>query len=196
MKKIKALIVAVIALCAVSVPAQAQFKWGIKAGVVANSLKFNKELWDDSNRVGFTGGLTADIGLPFGFGFDASLMYIHRSSEVTYEGQGNIQTGKFSGDYLALPLHLQWGPSLPAVSSLFRVYIFTGPSFSYLLSSNNFFNYGLKKGDVEWDFGVGFRIINHLQISAGYGLGLNKVWKWGDNDTRTNSWTVTLGYLF
>lgn len=199
MKRFKALVIAAIAFCCVALPASAQFKWGIQAGIIANDLKFNSDLFDSSNRVGFTGGLTAQFNLPFGLGVQGSLMYAHRNMEaVAVDDMNNEVKTTAKKDYLVLPIHLKYNISLPAISNFFRPYIFTGPSFSYMLSGQKFFENGpkIKKGDMEWDFGIGFDIVNHIQISAGYGLGCTKIYKWGDESIRTNSWTITLGYLF
>lgn len=199
MRKIKILLLAVITLTCASLPASAQFKWGLQAGIVANDLKFNNKLFDASNRVGFTGGLTAQFDLPFGLAFQGSLMYVHRTSEYTVNsGEKN----KYNADYLTLPIHIKYNISIPAVSGLVRPFLFTGPSFSYLLSKRSGLKYGLSKGDIEWDLGLGVDIVKHLQLSIGYGIGCYKIAKITgagdsyDTNVRTNSWTVTLGYLF
>lgn len=194
MKKIKAIILAAIAVCCVSLPASAQFKWGIQAGIVANELKFDQSVFDSSNRVGFTGGLTAQYNLIFGLGFQGSVMYVHKTSNVT-ERIPNVpeEKGVFNADYITVPIHIKYNFGLPVVGKFLRPFIFTGPSFSYRLSKTQ----GVSKGDVEWDFGIGADIINHIQLNVGYGIGCyKKLWPAFNEKVRTNSWTITLGYMF
>lgn len=194
MKRLKILIIAVVALCCVSIPASAQFKWGIQAGIVTNDLKFSEKLFDSSNRVGFTGGLTAQFNLIFGLGFQGSVMYVHKESKIETDLVGMSYPGEVKMDYLTVPIHIKYNINLPAINKIFRPYLFTGPSFSYRLSKPK--NFSVSKGDIEWDLGLGIELINHLQISAGYGFGCYKIADFQGNEVRTNSWTVTLGYLF
>lgn len=194
MKKIKISLIAFVAALVLAVPAQAQFQWGLQAGIVANDLKFSNKLFDASNRVGFTGGVTAQFDFIFGLAVQGSLNYVHRVTQV--QAQGSNTTGTFKADYLTLPIHLKYNFSIPAVSGLFRPFLFTGPSFSYLVSKRKGLSYGVSKGDIEWDLGLGFDVIKHIQISAGYGFGLYKIMDFGGGKVRTNTWTITLGYLF
>lgn len=190
MKKLKISLLALFAAFFIAVPAQAQFKWGLQAGIVANDLKFSNKMFDSSNRVGFTGGVTAQFDFIFGLAVQGSLNYVHRVSAT------NTGMGTFKADYLTLPIHLKYNVSIPALSNLFRPFAYTGPSFSYLISKRSGLNYGLNKGDIQWDLGIGFDVINHIQISAGYGFGIYKMIDFGGSKVRNNTWTITLGYLF
>lgn len=193
MKNFKAFILAAVAVCCLSTPAAAQFKWGVQAGIVANELKFNSSMFDSSNRVGFTGGLTAQFNLPFGLGFQGSVMYVHKTSDVTVKDDKLQETKEvFNADYLTVPIHFKYNIGLPVVGKFLRPFVFTGPSFSYRLSKNS----GVSKGDIEWDFGIGADIINRIQLNVGYGIGCYKMYAGFNQKVRTNSWTVTLGYLF
>ena len=199
MKKFKSILIALIAVCCFSIPAKAQFQWGVQAGIVANDLKFNTKIFDASNRVGFVGGVTAQFNLPLSFGIQASLNYVHRVTKVdipsSVGGPSPIQEVTFKADYLSLPIHVKYNFGLPVVGTLLRPFIFTGPTFSYIISNNDGFG-GMKKGDVEWDFGIGADIVKHVQLTVGYGIGCNKVFKNSGTNGRTNAWTITLGYLF
>lgn len=194
MKKLKSLLLAIAAMLILSMPAAAQVKWGLQAGIVATELKFDKSVFDASNRVGFTGGLTLQVDLPLSFGIQGSLMYVHRTS--SYDDTNSNSSNTFKADYLTLPIHLKWNVGITGLSQFFRPFIYTGPSFSYLLSKGDILGENIKKGDVEWDFGFGAEIVRHLQLSIGYGVGCNKIFKTDETGIRTNSWTITLGYLF
>lgn len=194
MKKFKMIFIALFATLFLAQSASAQFKWGLQAGIVANDLKFSNKMFDASNRVGFTGGVTAQFDFIFGLAVQGSLNYVHRVSQ--YTDQSDNETSTFKADYLTLPIHLKYNFSIPAVSGLFRPFLYTGPSFSYLVSKRKNLNYGLSKGDIEWDLGLGFDIVKHIQINVGYGFGLYKIIDFGGGKVRTNTWTITLGYLF
>lgn len=193
MKKIQILLFSVIASLLISLPANAQLKWGIHAGIVANDLKFNSKLWDSSNRIGFVGGITAQLDLPANFAVQASLDYVHKVSSITSDNGGK---NTFKADYLSLPIHLKYNIGIPALSGVLRPFIFTGPSFSYLISKRKNLSYGLNKGDIEWDFGFGADIVKHIQLSVSYGIGCYKMATIQGHNVKTNSWTITLGYLF
>ena len=198
-----------LALCLfVAVPAKAQFHFGIQGGIVANDLKFNEHVFDASNRIGFTGGITTQFDLPV-IAFQASLMYVQRTSEVKTSdaSSAQIDNAVYDKDYLTLPIHLKANIGLPGLSGLLRLFVFTGPSFSFLLSNKEYqlsdgSTIKSNKGDIDWDFGVGADIVKHLQLTVGYGIGVTKAahfFKVGESyqrDVRQNSWTITLGYLF
>ena len=83
MKKItRFFAVAVVAVAAMvaAAPAQAQFKFGIKAGAAINNLKFSstEELVNSfakENRAGFVGGVMIDFTVPV-IGVGLSLIHI------------------------------------------------------------------------------------------------------------------------
>ena len=191
--------IAVVLLAAVAVvPAQAQFKWGIKAGVAVNSLKFNKDVIDSDNRTGFTGGLMADFTVPvIGLGFDASLLYAARSVEFAEgDGQGTISKRR---SYIDIPVNLKYKIGLPGIGRLITPFLTTGPDFSFLVSKENIdAAYSSKRFDFAWNVGAGVQLVNHVQIAASYGFGLTKSAS-GDKSLysgKNRCWTITAAYLF
>lgn len=83
MKIAKRIVLMLLLAVAFALPADAQIRFGVKAGLAINDLKFNKELVNSSNRKGFTGGVMAEFTVPvIGLGMDASLMYARRSFEI------------------------------------------------------------------------------------------------------------------
>ena len=204
MKKITSLIViAIVSILAIA-PASAQIKFGLKAGVAVNSLKFNsdgvKETFDASNRAGFTGGAMLEFTVPvIGVGFDLSAMYVHRSA-------GNLDNTvvKTSRDYIDIPLNVKWKINIPVVSKVLKPYLTTGPAFAFLVSkeaAGEFFKN--KKSDISWNFGVGIELLSHVQVGASYGIGLTKALETVNlvNDMPTidgknKYWTITAAYLF
>lgn len=209
MKSIKTLLFALAIV--VAIPASAQFRWGVRLGTEVNSMRLDKSVFNNENRAGFTGGLMCEFTVPIiGVGFDLSAMYVHRVSNSTVT-TGNaddaalVESSRFKNrDYIEIPLNLKYKLSLPIVSRIVVPYIATGPSFSVLTSKSAITEaYKNKAFDVAWNFGLGLQFFNHLQVSASYGIGLNKTVEFiGVANTtapiegKNNYWTVTAAWLF
>lgn len=202
MKTLKRIFVALALLLVLgATSANAQVKFGVKAGVAVNELKFDSDVWNSDNRAGFTGGLMLEVMLPIAnLGFDVSAMYVHRTSDVSSEDiEGNVNR-----DYIEIPLNLKWKIGLPIVGKIVTPYIFTGPSVAFL-TSKTAINDALKnkKVDVAWNFGAGVQLINKIQIGASYGIGLTKTLEAigadlapADIEGKNRYWTITAAYLF
>lgn len=190
---------------AVVMPAMAQFKVGPRLGVNVNSLHFNSSTFDNENRAGFTGGVQAEFTVPLiGIGMDASVMYVKRSS-AWVDTQTQKIGGKIHNDYIEIPINVKYKLSLPMISKIFAPYVFTGPSFSFLTSKKIVSDIENRKTDIAWNFGLGIQLIEHLQIGASYGIGLNKAVNFVAPSTGVQSagiegknkyWTITAAWLF
>lgn len=196
MKVSKRLLSLVIALAAI-LPAMAQFSIGPRVGVALNTLELNEHGLGSDNRAGFTAGLQAEVMIPMvNFGFDASVMYVRRTSEIKGEHAMNIDR-----DYIEIPINLKYKFGLPVVGSLVSPYIFTGPSFAFKVSGEDFSNFiHEKKCNMSWNFGFGLQLIKHLQVGASYGIGLSKVADFAvknvEIEAKHNGWTITAAWLF
>ncbi len=194
------LLAAVLALVSV-VPAQAGFRFGPRVGLEVNKLHFNEDLFTSDNRAGFTGGLQFEVSGLFGFGVDASVMYVRRSAE--FMSQNEDVTAK-NRDYIDIPINVKYKFSLPLVSKVLAPYVFTGPDFAFLTSGTGINEaWKSKKVDVAWNFGLGVELVSHLQVSASYGIGISKAAEMigvtggkQDIDGKNRYWTVTAAWLF
>ncbi|MDE6339403.1 MAG: PorT family protein [Muribaculaceae bacterium] len=204
------IIVALVAIFACG-QANAEFRFGVKAGANFNKLHLGKENisanFASENRAGFTAGVMTEFTVPIiGIGADLSLMYSHMNNELK-EGTTEGTVGK---NFLEIPLNLKYKFSLPVVSKFVKPMIFTGPTFAFKLDKSVFNAIKTKTTQVGWNFGIGVEFLNHLQISGGYTLGINNVLKYSkyipavggvtDNlnlvKLKNNYWTVTAAYLF
>lgn len=205
MKTFKHILLAVVAILAFSGTANAQFKFGPRVGINVNSMHFDESVFKSDNRTGFTAGLEAEFTVPvLGLGFDASLMYVRRNLDF----EQNKQQSDKHCDYLEIPINLKWKFGLPVVSKFLKPYVFTGPSFAFLTSKRAITEaYKSKAVDTSWNVGVGIEFINHLQVSAHYGFGLNKAMEYIPGassagieatpiDGKTHCWTITAAWLF
>lgn len=194
------LLAAVLAMVSV-VPAQAGFRFGPRVGLEVNKLHFNEDLFTSDNRAGFTGGLQFEVSGLFGFGVDASVMYVRRSAE--FMSQNEDVTAK-NRDYIDIPINVKYKFSLPLVSKVLAPYVFTGPDFAFLTSGTGINEaWKSKKVDVAWNFGLGVELVSHLQVSASYGIGISKAAEMigvtggkQDIDGKNRYWTVTAAWLF
>lgn len=213
LKSLRRIALAAGMIAALALPASAQFHFGVKLGTEVTSLKFNKDVFDSSNRAGFTGGVMAEVMIPMtNIGFDASVMYVHRTSEYMQNLIANPQNPneitevktKVGGDYIEIPINFRWKIGLPVVGKFVAPYLFTGPSFSFLTSKRAINDaYKNKKFDSAWNFGIGIEVIRKIQIGASYGLGMTKVAEStgvsngaANIDGKNNYWTITAAYLF
>lgn len=199
MKKLQRILV-IAAMLVVVMPAFAQFKFGPRIGVAVNSLHFDKSVADRDNMAGFTGGLQLEFTVPLiGIGADLSAMYVHRST--TWMKDNTSFDAK--SDYIDIPLNLKYKLSIPAINSIIRPYVFTGPAFSFLVSKKIIDDFKKKSCDIAWNFGFGVELIKHLQVSASYGLGLTNTLQYvglkGNGagiEGKNRYWTIATAWLF
>ena len=194
--KIKALAIMLVVALAASFSAQAQFKFGLKAGVALNKLKFTDKtleevketLFGSENCAGFVGGVMVEFGLPIsGLAIAGSLLYAHRRKDF---------------DYIDIPLNLKYKFPIPIV----KPFICTGPDFAFRVNQLTDVA-GLwkeRRFDFAWNIGFGVELFNHLQAQAAYSFGLTKVVEYlpGNPEipqgagVNNRYWTITLAYLF
>lgn len=189
MKKI--LVAFLIAVMGVGM-ANAQFKFGVKAGLNVNHLSANLGTFDQNNRAGWTAGVMTEFQVPIvGLCLDASVMYARMNSEKELDNK----------NFINIPINVKYKFQLPVVSSFFAPYLFTGPSFDFKLDKNTMNAMKTKTFQAVWNVGVGLEFVRHLQIGASYGFGMNnildKVYS-GANTVKlhNNYWTITAAYLF
>lgn len=211
MKIIKAALVSAIMLCAAlvagvqSASAGGPLRFGVKAGVNVNEMKFNESAFDASNRSGFTGGVTLQFVAPIlNIGVDASVMYTHRQNRIYFTEDGETEGITSNSDYIEIPVNFRWNISVPLISKVVTPYLFTGPDFSFLMSNKNVKNaWNNRTFDLGWNFGLGLRFVDHLEIGASYGLGITNSASadnalYGKNlaDGKNRFWTITAAWLF
>lgn len=219
MKKILTGALLVCAMLMAAPAAQAGgFKIGPKVGLNINKFSLDKSTLDNDNRCGFTAGVDAQFTVPLiGVGADVSVMYTRRNSQTktpVFDANTNkvtsYDTETTHYDYISVPVHLMYKLDLPAINKVVAPYVLTGPDFSFRVSKEIMDDFKAKKCNVGWDFGIGVELIQHLQVSATYTLGMNKAVKYVGkiNDTvagidtnsgikgNTNGWTISAAWMF
>lgn len=213
-KRILSVMLLALAFVASSFNAKAAgpLKFGIKAGVTVNDFKFNEDMFNAENRCGYTVGLMTKFTAPIiNIGFDASVMFTHRVSNVNGmmvadggSGQTEAFDSSIKSDYIEIPVNFRWDIGLPVIGKFVTPFLTTGPDFSFLVSKQNVENAWKKNTfDFAWNFGFGLVFVNKIQLHASYGLGLNNAASadsalYGSNlgDGKNRFWSVTAAYIF
>ena len=207
MKNFRHLFIALMLAMVCTAGAQAQLRFGLKAGVAVNKLSLNKSTFDSDNRAGFTGGAMVEFTVPVvNLGLDASVLYAQRSVDA-YSADGKIGTDHRS--YIDIPINFKWKMSILGTGKIISPFLTTGPDFSFLCSKQNFKDaWDSRKFDFAWNIGAGVQLLNKIQVAASYGFGITNSAnalqgssvvndaKHFDFKGKNRSWTITLAYLF
>ena len=214
MRNLKKICLIVVALFAMAGTASAGIvNFGVKAGMNVNKIRFNKDVLTDlePTSTGWEAGVMAEFNIPvISLCFDASLMYarMNNAQPDIVIGATNQTTlldgGKVYGkNFLEVPVNIKYKFQIPVVANIVKPYIFTGPSFAFKLDDKVLDYMKTHTCQVAWNVGLGVELINHLQIGASYGFGVNNILDYTDLDINTekikannNYWTVTAAWLF
>lgn len=206
MKRILKVLMVVILATVCAGTASAEFRFGIKAGLNVNKLSLSGTDWKDTfkadNGCGFTGGVMAEFTVPIiGIGADVAVMYTRMNSDASNDYVELMKSS--NNNFLEIPLNIKYKLTLPVVSKFLKPYVFTGPSFAFKLDKNTIDALKTKTCQTAWNIGLGLEFVNHVQVGASYGFGINNIAKWTnavnavDNvKVKNNYWTVTAAYLF
>lgn len=200
MKMKKTILLAVLLATVLSLPMAAQVRLGVRGGITIGEMRFDRDIIDSDNRVGYTGGLVLDLNIPvIGLGVEASAMYSHRDDRYRLSDDYQV----FKRHYFDFPIYARYKLSLPNVERIIAPYIYTGPCFSVLFSENAPDSYDNSKTVLSWDVGAGAELFRHLRLSATYGLGISRAMEYIDRDYsgdrvhgKDKHWTINAAYLF
>jgi len=205
MKKLLTLIVMVVAM---SMPSQAQIKFGIQGGLnLTNISDFSLDVAGMENAIknktGFFIGPTVKFTLPIvGLGIDAAALYDQR------EAKTNDQTLKSQS--VQVPVNVRYGLGL---GSLAEIFLFAGPQFGFNVGSkakdlyNDAAKWTLKSSNLSANVGLGATIMSHLQLKVNYNIALGKTgevevkdatsaaWK-TITGAKANAWQISASYYF
>ena len=176
--------------------AQAQLKFGLKAGVnlsAAPDLTNVGTAFSALNANNLTG---FQIGPMIEFGFiDLAVLYSQHG--FTVKKESILEDYKLNT--LQIPLNLKL--KLGILPKLLKVYGTAGPYINLNLSTNLKEQIKEQTFGAGLNFGLGVELLKHLQVGANYQLGLtNDYKKFGLTDVLKKDkpaiWSVTAAYLF
>lgn len=201
MRKIFTLVV-LVAATLVAIPAQAQFKFGLKGGLNITDMSLSSdELFETSNRAGFFIGPTVKFTLPIvGLGIDASALYDQREAKV--KGTDN----KLKQQAINIPINLRYDIGL---GSLAAVYLAAGPQFGFNIGDKHqtliedVSDWKLNTSNFSVNVGAGVMLLGHLQVGANYNIVCGKTGEVTVFDGvrevvrgRSNTWQISAAYYF
>ena len=199
MKKIFG-VIALAAAFMFAVPAQAQLKFGVKAGLNVSKASLDKGVLSSDNRTGFFVGPMAEFTLPIvGLGVDAALLYDNKSVKVGAEGESVSSTLH----YVDIPINVKYTIGLGSLAS---VYGATGPQFSYNIGGKSILDgsYALNDSDFSWNIGAGVKLLGHLQVGYNYNIALGKTAEVKEAEAidfvgksfKNNTHQISVAYMF
>lgn len=214
MKNLKRIVLSLLIMTFCAGVANAEFRFGVKAGMLVNKLSLDKDVFQSSNSYGWTAGAMVEYTVPIiGLNFDAGLMYARMNNNSF--GEATITNALanaadvnslYGKNFLEIPINIKYKFTIPAVASFFKPYLYTGPNIAFRLDKAKELTTQNAKStpcQVAWNIGLGFEVIRHLQISCSYGFGINNVVKAIDEDINTdnlkaknNYWTLSAAWLF
>ncbi len=207
-------LVAIIAAMFVAMPAQAQFKFGVKAGLNISKPSFDKSVASADNRAGFFVGPMAEFTVPvIGIGIDAAVLYNNKSIKASgVDDAGVAKTETENLHYIDIPINVKYTIGLGSLASIYGA---TGPQFSFNVGGGDIFdnNYSLNSSDFSWNIGAGVKLLSHFQIGYNYNIALgntaevkdagalsvagNYAWnKLMGKDMKTNTHQISIAYMF
>lgn len=193
--------VVLVAATLVTIPAQAQFKFGLKGGLNLTDMSFSVDDVDVSNRAGFFIGPTAKFTLPIvGLGLDASVLYDQREAKL--KGTDD----KIKQQAINIPINLRYDIGL---GSLAAVYLAAGPQFGFNIGDKHqtlvedVSEWKLNDSNFSVNVGLGVMLLGHLQVGANYNIVCGKTGEVTVIDGveeafrgRSNTWQISAAYYF
>lgn len=218
----KFFITLLVGVLAVSTVEAKLLTFGIKAGMNANELHFNKDILAEinkSNSFGWTAGVMVEANVPIaGLGLDLSVMYarMNNAADVYYKStdptqpEVAVENNLYGKNFIEIPLHVKYKLGLPVVGKYLKPMVFTGPNFAFRLDKSvqdAIQNIKSRNFQFAWNVGLGLEFFNHLQLSASYSIGCNDIVEklhvdqalnatMDNSKVKNNYWTVTAAYLF
>ncbi|MCI6861446.1 MAG: porin family protein [Prevotella sp.] len=210
MKKLYSILVMAAALL-MTMPAQAQVKFGFRGGANLVNMKLSgnvmNNITDKDNRAGFYIGPTVKFTVPIvGLSLDASALYDQRSTEVA--GEDGSKESLITRQ-LAIPVNVRYGWGLGSVADIF---LFAGPqvAFNFAKDKNVFNNMGdwsWKTSNFSVNVGLGCTILSHVELKANYNIACGKTGEatildaatktvTGTVKSKYNSWQIGMAYYF
>ncbi|MBQ9363271.1 MAG: porin family protein [Bacteroidaceae bacterium] len=199
-----------------AVPAEAQIKFGVKAGLNVNSVSLSNlgSNFSTDNRTGFFAGLQADVTVPFlGFGCDIAVLYNNKVSQYAYattdEGGNTVgAVGNTTLQYIDIPFNIRYNLGLSSAASL---YLATGPQFSFNISGKSVqaaiddTSWKFKDSEFSWNFGAGVTFLSHYRVGYNFNLACGKTAEINYKDAanqlvqgklKNNTHQISLMYIF
>jgi hypothetical protein len=181
--------------------AKAQVRLGVKAGANIATVKFDQEVIDPANIIGFQVGPMLEAISPAGWGVDVALLYTQKGF--------NLDDKRIKNDYLEVPVNLKWKLMTPLV----KPFVAAGPYVGFRVGGKKIWEvdqlYQDVKGQINGksfnaglNFSAGAELLGLLQIGLNYGWGLTDNYKTFDPNNpkeyfgKAHTWSISAAVLF
>lgn len=205
----KKILTSMIILAALAVmPANAQFKFGVKGGLNSSSLKIDYENLKSKSAEGWFVGPTVKASFPLGvvnIGADGAVFYDERRSKVEMDDAEETIKRKS----IIIPLNVRMNFSL---IKILGAYVATGPQFGFNVGHDNFKvtdfssvqnTFQIKKSQFSWNVGVGLTLFSHLELGVTYNFAIGKTGELKDmsksdiiDSAKQKTWMFSAAYYF
>lgn len=192
----------IFALCLfVAIPANAQIKFGIKAGT--NLVGSPSDLKGSDGYTGFFAGAMAKFTLPIvGLGIEGDVLYSQSGAELGDD--------KIKRQSIEIPIYLRYDLGLPAVSKIIVPFVAVGPQFGFTLNDADkswmdAYRFEYKKSELSLNIGAGAILFSHLQAHINYNIAMGNTSEYSEfvdgawnvmTKSKTNTWQISVAYLF
>lgn len=219
----KQLLVLVAFIVLFSNGANAQFKFGVKATMPFTIENFNLSAPNTSTmqletKQPFNFGVTAEGIIPvLGLGIEASGLLEFSNANIN---MASVEKS-FNQGYCKVPIYLKYKMGLPIMSNFLKVYAYLGPYFNFKIYGDvvtlesfnaqyNGIDFTPKSMNWGMNYGVGFEVLKHVQVSVGYTHSVGSAFEFDatmlnnmsfsddfiDSFGKSNGWFVSAAYLF
>ena len=184
----------------VAIPAQAQFKFGVKAGANLAEKPSDLSGLSAEGTTGFFVGPMAKFTIPvLGLGLEADVLYSRTGAEVAGE--------TINKNSIEIPVYLRYDFALPLISKVAVPFVAVGPQFGFAIGSldetiANVGEFEYKKSNLSLNLGLGAILLSKLQVHVNYNIALGEtselshIGSIGDAlDSKTNTWQISAAYL-
>lgn len=186
--------------CSVVSVVNAQFHFGVKAGVNISTEKYsNTAVYSTSSHNFLVAGLMARYQIKNKIGLESGLYYSTEGTDEKYKSGSNTVTGVVKISRLNLPMLVQ----LKLGSG---IYAETGPQAGFLISAKGKYTTGVydfkeatKPFLASWVFGAGFepgKIAEGLGVNLIFAKGLNPINSRTVNGGKITASTISLRVFY
>lgn len=183
----------------VVLPLSAQWRYGVRiGGTFASAHLSNAGDCSLDNRSGFSGGLVLEYTFAkSGLAPDIAIVYTRYNTRLRHL---NDSPQSFGRNFIEIPIHLKYKIPVNFLADLINPMIYTGPSLAFKMGDTYAEPLTAKTFQPRWDFGVGVSVVNFIQLTGGYSLGMGNAVKKFESQSeaclRTNGWHVAANILF
>ncbi len=146
-------------LCLCGIIAEAQFSFGVKAGVNQNSVRGDRDPFSIKSSTGFHVGVYGSIPLSSKFSLNPELQYIRKQSEAFRKNSNYLELPVLVNHQISNRFAVELGPSIGQ-----EIYIRQNPSGRRVIAVSLY--------DTDLDFGmiggVKYKASNKISVAARY----------------------------